>query len=72
MEIATWQSSGNSTHAIDFTTDSPANDVPSGKMTPFYYYPRTASPMNVTVGEVYNIIINFANGQSVSGFVVAQ
>lgn len=71
-EITSWQNGRNSADMIGFTTDSPINDIPSGQVTSFSYYPRTQSPINITSGAEYSFMISFANGQSLSGFVIAQ
>jgi len=73
--ITSWQSNRNSSDQIDFSVHSSANDVPSETgpvVTTFHYYPRTALPINIKVGETWNFAIIFANGHSASGQVIAQ
>jgi hypothetical protein len=41
-------------------------------VTLFTYYPESASQQQITTGQTFNYIINFANGQSVSGSLIAQ
>jgi hypothetical protein len=68
--------------AVNFTVTSSGNPVgvgagmwgnglPGGQVTSFSFFPYgTAQP--ITTGQVYNYVINFANGQSVSGSLIAQ
>ncbi len=47
--------------------------VASGTSTTFIYYPVTNSGASqIRTGQTYSFVINFANGQSVSGVVTAQ
>jgi flagellin-like protein len=59
--------------AIVFTADTVgANDVGAGKVTPMTFYPQSSSSVPITSGQTFNYVINFANGQSVSGSLLAE
>ncbi len=70
--VTTWDKNRSFSAAIDFTTDSLANNLPYGKISMFIYYPRTATANNITAGQAYYFLINFATGQSLSGAIIAQ
>jgi flagellin-like protein len=46
----------------------------AGAVTPLtlYFFKGTGSATSLTSGQTYNYVINFANGQSVSGSLIAQ
>ena len=49
------------------------NQMSPGKVTSFTFFPSnppTTQP--ITTGQTFNYVINFANGQSVSGSLIAQ
>ena len=71
ITIATW-SRENSTGQIDFAIHSQANVIANGTVTTVSYYPRTSYPMNITSGETWGFAIYFANGDSISGSLIAQ
>jgi hypothetical protein len=71
ITIATW-SSENSTSQIDFAIHSQVNAIAPAGVNTFSYYPRTSSPMNITAGETWGYAIYFANGDSISGSLIAQ
>jgi flagellin-like protein len=48
------------------------NALSPGQVTPFTFYPSTAASESITTGQTFNYVINFANGQSVSGSLIAQ
>ena len=48
------------------------NAMCAGQVTSFTYYPFYALAPSVTTGQTFNYVINFANGQSVSGALIAQ
>jgi len=70
--ITSWQNTRNSNNQIDFSVRSFANALPSHRVTTFTVYPRTAIPINITIGETCNYVIYFANGQTFSGALIAQ
>jgi flagellin-like protein len=43
-----------------------------GQVTTFTFYPEAAASVSVTTGQTFNYVINFQNGQSVSGSLIAQ
>jgi len=69
--ITTWQDAWNSTSAIIFSTDFAASELRANHLTPMTFYPRTSSPENILQGERYNFAINFTNGESISGSLIA-
>jgi len=75
--VTSWDNSSAasaSTNLIVFTASHPGNNaMPAGTVTSFTYYPENAAPsQEITTGQVFNYVINFANGQSVSGSLIAQ
>lgn len=47
------------------------NALPASETTSFTFYPYGTS-QSITTGQVFNYVIDFANGQSVSGSLIAQ
>jgi len=43
-----------------------------GAVTSFTFYPWAAAAQSILTGQTFNYVINFANGQSVSGSLIAQ
>ncbi len=74
--IISWDNStlpSSSNNLIVFTGSYPGNNAMSaGAVTSFTYYPENAAQQTITTGQVFNYVINFANGQSVSGSLIAQ
>jgi flagellin-like protein len=74
--IITWAPVAGTTGctAGSFTADSTSfNDVGAGKVSPLTFYPCPASDqVPITSGQTFNYVINFANGQSVSGSLLAE
>lgn len=54
-----------------FNSLSP-NALSPGQVTSYTFYPSTAASASITTGQTFNYVINFANGQSVSGSLIAQ
>jgi flagellin-like protein len=58
----------------------PGNAMYPGQVTSFTFYPVSGSSssgvgtiqQSITTGQTFNYVINFANGQSVSGSLIAQ
>jgi flagellin-like protein len=54
------------------------NTMCAGQVTSFNFYPgppgtlRSGASAQITTGQTFNYVINFANGQSVSGSLIAQ
>ena len=48
------------------------NAMPPGTVTSFTFYPWSAAQQSILTGQTFNYVINFANGQSVSGSLIAQ
>ena len=70
--VSTWQSTSNSSDVINFSAPTPENILASDGPSTFSFYPRTASQMSIATGESWSYTINFANGQSIGGFVIVQ
>lgn len=66
-----WQNSSSSSGTIDFQTHSANDRLVSDKVTFFDFYPTNVS-VNIIAGYVYNYVIEFSNGDSVSGSLIAQ
>ena len=60
------------TNTIVFATSAPNNAMNAGQVSSYTYYPSAPTPEGITTGQVFNYVINFANGQSVSGSLIAQ
>jgi flagellin-like protein len=72
--FTTGQSSQSSAAGYVFGTGtSPtAPDMLAGQVNSYTFYALAATYLAVTTGQTYNYVINFANGQSVSGSLIAQ
>ncbi len=74
--ITAWDNStaaSSANNLVVFGTSHPGNNAMSaGAVTSFTYYPENAAQQTITTGQVFNYVINFANGQSVSGSLIAQ
>ena len=74
--VTTWQYvlTGSTTgNAVTFaaTALGQPNALTGGQVTSYTFYPF-GTLQNIVTGQVYNYNINFANGQSVSGALIAQ
>jgi FlaG/FlaF family flagellin (archaellin) len=73
--ISQWDFQPNSgTNSVNFGSSYIAggrNAISPGSVSSFTYYPITGSSQLILTGQTFNYIINFANGQSVSGSSVA-
>ena len=69
--ITTWEDSGGTTVNFGATGLGVDNALTGGQVTSYTYYPYGFAQSIVT-GQVYNYVITFANGQSVSGSLIAQ
>jgi flagellin-like protein len=65
--ITTWENSGGT----DFL-QSGNNYLSGGQVSPYTLYPYGNNLNTITTGQTFNYVISFANGQSVSGSLVAQ
>jgi FlaG/FlaF family flagellin (archaellin) len=74
--ITQWDFSGNSgANTIDFGSTYSVggqNAINPGLVSSLTYYPFSDSSQPILTGQTFNYVINFANGQSVSGSLVAQ
>ncbi|MDG6904894.1 MAG: hypothetical protein JRN20_03815 [Nitrososphaerota archaeon] len=74
--ITIWQAA--TATVISFTSTGSSNQLTGGQVSSFTYYPSYYSGTvgtgmeSITTGQVYNYVIGFANGQSVSGSLIAQ
>ena len=48
-----------------------ANGLTGGTVTSYTFYPF-GTAQSITTGQVYNYVVSFSNGQSVSGSLIAQ
>ena len=72
IEISNWQSERSSAQIINFSQISSTNLLASGKVSSFAFYPWTQTPISIVNGSTYNYVIDFSNGQSISGSLIAQ
>lgn len=74
--IQNWQQgSAAGTNTVNFAATysaGGANAMSPGAVSSFTFYPWSASSQSITTGQTFNYVINFANGQSVSGSLIAQ
>jgi flagellin-like protein len=68
--IPTGSSSGTGVNFAAVGLGTP-NALTGGQVTPYTFYPY-GTAQSIVTGQVYNYVINFANGQSVSGSLIAQ
>jgi flagellin-like protein len=68
--VSAWDLSGSASNIAFASTNNVANSMPGGAVTAFSYY--AVGTQTITTGQVYNYVINFLNGQSVSGSLIAQ
>jgi hypothetical protein len=58
---------------VNFSSSDTGNNVlGSAKATSFTFYPEGSSAQRISAGQVFDYIISFQNGQSVSGSLIAQ
>jgi flagellin-like protein len=75
---STAASSGSNLVSATFAaghTSPPCTDcgiMLAGTVSSFTFYPENAAQQQLTTGQVFNYVVNFANGQSVSGSLIAQ
>jgi len=70
--IDTWQLTNGT--AIGFTPANVASALSGGKVTSYTFYASNTAGngQTITTGQVFNYVLSFANGQSVSGSLIAQ
>lgn len=69
--IKSWSTTSDPQPSNSLMVDS-HNLVAAGTVTVLTLYPVSSPPVTITNGESYYYVIDFSNGQSVSGFLVAQ
>lgn len=77
VSIAQWStsSSASASPTLNFGSsyqDGGPNSLLPGSVTSFTFYPWDTASQAITTGQTYNYVVNFANGQSVSGSLIAQ
>jgi len=74
--ITLWSTTSTTDNSVNFAAayvTNGANAMLPGQVSSFTYYPMsTTSAQPITTGQTFNYVINFANGQSVSGSLIAQ
>ena len=74
--ITQWSSTEDGKNLINFNAPyfkGYANALNASSVNTFLFYPFTQhSVENITEGETFNYVINFANGQSFSGSLISQ
>jgi hypothetical protein len=75
-QISSWSSTPNGKNPIDFQSSYSghgANAVNATSNMSFTFYPFTNSSVErINASQIYNYVIFFANGQSISGSLIAQ
>jgi len=69
--ITTWENGTATQVNFQGLGTHPLNTLTGGQVTSFTYYPFGIG-QSITTGQVYNYVVSFANGQSVSGSLIAQ
>jgi len=76
LTITQWDNNSRPSSAsnlIDFNSGHPGNSIlASGKVSSFTFYPEYSTPLTISKDQVFNYVISFQNGQSVSGSLIAQ
>ncbi|MGI0081197.1 MAG: archaellin/type IV pilin N-terminal domain-containing protein [Nitrososphaerales archaeon] len=57
-------------YSVSYTSTGKYNQMSAGAVTPFTFY--AVGGQAITTGQIYNYVLNFQNGQSVSGSLYAQ
>jgi len=70
-DTAAGQSAAPSLQFTPYTVNNP-NAMAPGAVTSFTFYPWNAASQSILTGQTFNYVLNFANGQSVSGSLIAQ
>jgi flagellin-like protein len=74
--VTGWNKASGTASASDSWTTvysaSAENAMTAGAVTSFTFYPWGANTQSITTGQTFNYVMNFANGQSVSGSLIAQ
>jgi len=73
--VTSWSTTSSNMSSVNFanTGAGQPNSMVPGAVTTFTFYPITFSgQQSITTGQTFNYVINFANGQSVSGSLIAQ
>ena len=74
--IVNWQAvAGAGTNTVNFNAGyvaGGANAMSPGAVSSFTFFPWSSASQTITTGQTFNYVINFANGQSVSGSLIAQ
>ena len=66
--VTLWGTNGGSAFSV-----SPNNVLSGGQVSSYTFYPYgNAVAQTITTGQTFNYVISFANGQSVSGSLIAQ
>ncbi len=65
--ITTWENQGGTDLLL-----SGNNALAGGQVSSFTFYPYGNALNTITTGQTFNYVISFANGQSVSGSLIAQ
>jgi hypothetical protein len=76
-KITTWDNASqvsSQTNLISFnsTVYSAGITMKYGAVTSFTYYPASTSPKQIIREQTYDYVINFQNGQSVSGSLITE
>jgi flagellin-like protein len=64
--VTSWQNSGGTAYLL-----SGNNALAAGQVSSYTFFPY-GTAQSITTGQTFNYVISFANGQSVSGSVIAQ
>ena len=68
--ITTWNIAA-AVHSSSYLVNN-ANSMTAGAVTAFTFYPVQSPSVPITTGQTFNYVMNFQNGQSVSGSLIAQ
>ena len=72
IQITTWQGNGNLANQINFSVPLTANSISSAAVTTLTFFPRISSSITIARGQVWDYSIDFANGQGISGSLIAE
>ncbi len=70
--ISSWGSTSSASSSINFSSNSGLNALQSNSIYSATFYPLGQNSESIVKGSFYNYVIVFANGQSISGSIIAQ
>jgi len=70
--ISLWSVTTDTGGSVNFNAIAGPNSMLPGQVSSFTLYPIGVAGQTITTGQTFKYVIHFANGQSVSGSLIAQ